>query len=112
MNARRTNDSERHSESSTSTESLSDYIPTPPDGGYGWLVVFAAFFCNFIVDGIAFTFGVFVNDLRESFGVDMASAALIGSLNSGFYLLSGTQPIVYMPYLVSVHQVCAHTLPA
>jgi hypothetical protein len=26
-----------------------------PDGGYGWVVLIAAFFCNVIVDGIIFT---------------------------------------------------------
>lgn len=26
-----------------------------PDGGYGWVVLVAAFFCNVIVDGIIFT---------------------------------------------------------
>jgi hypothetical protein len=26
-----------------------------PDGGYGWVVLVCAFFCNVIVDGIIFT---------------------------------------------------------
>ena len=27
-------------------------IPGPPDGGWGWVVCFASFLCNFMVDGI------------------------------------------------------------
>ena len=30
-------------------------IVEAPDGGYGWVVLFAAFACNVIVDGIIFT---------------------------------------------------------
>jgi hypothetical protein len=30
-------------------------IVKPPDGGYGWVVVFASFCSNAIVDGIIFT---------------------------------------------------------
>ena len=29
-------------------------LPGPPDGGWGWVVCFASFMCNFIVDGIVY----------------------------------------------------------
>lgn len=32
-------------------------IVIPPDGGFGWIVMLASFCCNFIVDGIVFSFG-------------------------------------------------------
>ncbi|VDL72221.1 unnamed protein product [Nippostrongylus brasiliensis] len=52
-----------------------DLLPVPPDGGYGWVIVLAAFFSNLIVDGSS-----------------DAATALIGSLLIGVYLLVG--PIV------------------
>ena len=27
---------------------------TPPDGGYGWVVMVASFFCSVIIDGVCF----------------------------------------------------------
>ena len=29
-------------------------LPGPPDGGWGWVICFASFMCNFIVDGIVY----------------------------------------------------------
>ena len=29
-------------------------LPGPPDGGWGWVVCFASFMCNFIIDGIVY----------------------------------------------------------
>ena len=31
-------------------------LPGPPDGGWGWVVCFASFMCNFIVDGIVYRY--------------------------------------------------------
>lgn len=64
-------------------------LPPPPDGGYGWVIVFASFMCNMIVDGIAYTFGVFMGDLVKSFGEGKGKVAWIGSLLSGMYLSAG-----------------------
>ncbi|XP_006614015.1 monocarboxylate transporter 3 isoform X1 [Apis dorsata] len=74
--------------------SLCEYhdIPPPPDGGYGWVVVFASFMCNMIVDGIAYTFGVFLGEFVTYFGEGKGKTAWVGSLLSGMYLSAG--PIV------------------
>lgn len=40
-----------------------DLVPKPPDGGYGWVIVFAAFMCNFIYDGCMYGFGVILPSL-------------------------------------------------
>lgn len=64
-------------------------VIVPPDGGWGWMVVFGSFACNMIVDGIIFSFGVFLPKISESFNVKTAQIALVGSLLSGFYLIVG-----------------------
>lgn len=71
--------------------SLCEYhdIPPPPDGGYGWVVVFASFMCNMIVDGIAYTFGIFLKDFANYFGESTGRTAWVGSLLSGMYLSAG-----------------------
>lgn len=67
-------------------------LPPPPDGGYGWVVVFASFMCNMIVDGIAYTFGIFLGVFVEFFGEGKGKTAWVGSLLSGMYLSAG--PVV------------------
>jgi len=64
-------------------------VPQPPDGGYGWVIVFASFMCNMIVDGIAYTFGVFLNELSIYYGTGRGTTAWVGSLLSGMYLCAG-----------------------
>ena len=61
----------------------------PPDGGWGWMVVAASFMCNLVVDGIIFSFGVFLERISSEFAVSKARVALVGSLQSGFYLMAG-----------------------
>lgn len=60
-----------------------------PNGGYGWVIVFLSFFCNLIVDGIAYTFGLFFDEFVSYFGTTKAKVALVGSLLNAFYLGAG-----------------------
>ncbi|XP_014278918.1 monocarboxylate transporter 9 isoform X4 [Halyomorpha halys] len=64
-------------------------IPPPPDGGYGWVIVIASFMCNMIVDGIAYTFGVFLGEFVNYYGEGKGKIAWVGSLLSGMYLSAG-----------------------
>lgn len=64
-------------------------LPPPPDGGYGWVIVFASFMCNLIVDGIAYTFGIFLPEFVDTFHVGKGTVAWVGSLLSGMYLAAG-----------------------
>ncbi|MFH4981056.1 hypothetical protein AB6A40_007765 [Gnathostoma spinigerum] len=68
---------------------MTDLVPTPPDGGYGWIVVLAAFVSNFIVDGTSNSFGAFITTYQEHFGESKAIVSLIGSILIGSYLLIG-----------------------
>ena len=61
----------------------------PPDGGWGWIVVLASFLCNLVVDGIIFSFGLFLQDLVKSFNQNKGTIAWIGSLQAGCYLVVG-----------------------
>ena len=65
-------------------------LPVPPDGGWGWLVVFASMFVNIIVDGVCFSFGIMYVELLEYFGESRGKTAWIGSLIPGMYLGTGT----------------------
>ncbi|XP_049857262.1 monocarboxylate transporter 13-like isoform X2 [Schistocerca gregaria] len=59
------------------------------DGGYGWVVVFAAFATNFIADGVTFTFGVLFVDLLRVFGEAKSHTASVGGLFMAMPLLAG-----------------------
>lgn len=72
-----------------SNDNIETTVVVPPDGGWGWVVVFASFMCNLIVDGIIFSFGTFLESIAEEFHVTKADVTLIGSLMSGFYLMVG-----------------------
>eukprot|EP00092_Neocalanus_flemingeri_P041880 GFUD01045614.1.p1 GENE.GFUD01045614.1~~GFUD01045614.1.p1 ORF type:complete len:717 (-),score=114.69 GFUD01045614.1:192-2342(-) len=67
-------------------------LPSPPDGGWGWVVCAASFLCNMILDGIAYSFGVLLTPLCRYFDSDAGTVSWVGSLLCGVYLMSG--PIV------------------
>ncbi|CAL8110742.1 unnamed protein product [Orchesella dallaii] len=72
-------------------EITADEIIVPPDGGYGYVIVFAAFLSNVIVDGIVFSFGSLKDSIYDAGGgtLDQSTIAWVGSLLTGFYLLTG-----------------------
>lgn len=84
-------DRQRHGsgQSTVSVESIENYIPTPPDGGYGWVIVMASLVCNMIVDGIGYSFGVFLMEFTDYFKETKSKVSLVGSLLCGIYLIAG-----------------------
>ncbi|XP_053408557.1 monocarboxylate transporter 14-like isoform X1 [Mercenaria mercenaria] len=83
----------RHSEiSDISEDNISNLIPTPPDGGWGWVIVASSLMCNIIVDGIGYSFGIFLPEFVNFFGETRSKVSLIGSLLCGTYLCAG--PVV------------------
>ena len=58
-------------------------------GGYGWVVVAAAFVNNLLLDGFCYAFGVLLAHFESTFQLPVALVALSGSLLNGCYMLSG-----------------------
>ena len=85
---------ERHhsrSGSSKNSSSLSSQVslPAPPDGGWGWVVVFASFMVHLIADGCGFSFGVLYVELLSFFGESKGKTAWVGSLFVSVPLITG-----------------------
>jgi len=68
---------------------VSTFTVVPPDGGWGWVIAAASFCCNIVVDGIIFSFGMFLGDISRAFGASKAEVSIVGSLLAGFYLMVG-----------------------
>ncbi|XP_039754030.1 monocarboxylate transporter 4-like [Pararge aegeria] len=77
------------SSSSSDDEDVSITEARPPDGGWGWVVVFASFMVNLIADGITFSFGVFFPHFLEYFGEGKGKTAWIAGIFMAMPLLSG-----------------------
>ena len=60
-----------------------------PDGGYGWVVVAASFICLCVLDGAAYTFGIFLDPLIEEMGGGRGQTSLAGSLLVATYAFTG-----------------------
>nr|CAH8873566.1 unnamed protein product [Trichobilharzia regenti] len=58
-------------------------LPEPPDGGWGWVVVVAAFFVHMITDGVIVSFGVLIESLIEEFQDSLSATSWIGSFSYG-----------------------------
>lgn len=84
-------DDSKDTSDSSSRASSSDVeaVVVPPDGGWGWVIVFASFMSNMVVDGIIFSFGMFLSEIATSFNTTRSQVTLVGSLMSGFYLIVG-----------------------
>ena len=61
----------------------------PPDGGWGWVVVFASFVCASVVDGVCNSFGIFLPHFMTYFGESRAKTSLAGSFMAGGFLSTG-----------------------
>ncbi|UYV69590.1 hypothetical protein LAZ67_6004035 [Cordylochernes scorpioides] len=75
------------SSSSSSTASLARR--SPPDGGWGWVVVFASFMVNLIADGVSLSFGLLFLELVEYFDASKSKTAFVGSIFLSMPLLTG-----------------------
>lgn len=60
-----------------------------PDGGWGWVIVFASFMINMISDGIPCSFGVIFVDLNDHFKAGKSKTSWVGSIFLSIPLLTG-----------------------
>ncbi|XP_034824072.1 monocarboxylate transporter 12 [Maniola hyperantus] len=67
----------------------SESLPPPPDGGWGWMVVFASFMIHIVTDGMTYSFGVFYAEFLTYFNEDQFKTAWIVSILVGVTLSSG-----------------------
>ncbi|ESP02005.1 hypothetical protein LOTGIDRAFT_230540 [Lottia gigantea] len=62
------------------------------DGGWGWIVCFAAFMINFIADGTMFSFGIIFIELLDYFKDSKFKTSIVGSSQLGLSMMMG--PVV------------------
>lgn len=62
---------------------------SPPDGGWGWCVVFAVCVMHVITDGIVYSSGIFFVEFVDRFKESKGATALIASLLLGSMLCTG-----------------------
>lgn len=55
----------------------------PPDGGWGWVVVFGSFMIHVIADGVAYSFGIYVESFLVHFEASRSEVGFLGSLMLG-----------------------------
>ncbi|CAD1473627.1 unnamed protein product [Heterotrigona itama] len=63
--------------------------PSPPDGGWGCVIVLASFLIHVIADGVTYSFGVFYLELLYYFEEGKGATAWIASILVGVTLCSG-----------------------
>ncbi|KAF6032576.1 hypothetical protein EB796_009177 [Bugula neritina] len=73
---------------STINADINEFIVTPPDGGWGWVIVLASFMNHFILDGICYAFGSFMLEYANYFGSSAATTSALMSTLVGCYMLS------------------------
>ncbi|XP_052825397.1 monocarboxylate transporter 12-like [Octopus bimaculoides] len=62
---------------------------SPPDGGWGWVVMIASMVLILLTDGIAFSVGTIYPTIRDDFKSESTKASLISALINAFSLLTG-----------------------
>ncbi|KAG5889293.1 hypothetical protein JTB14_031940 [Gonioctena quinquepunctata] len=63
--------------------------PKIPDGGWGWMVVFAAFVLNTISEGVSFSFGLLYIEFLNEFQASKSATSWVGSLFLALPLIAG-----------------------
>jgi hypothetical protein len=75
--------------SSSSSSSTASFSHVAPDGGWGWVIVFASFLVNMIADGVTFSVGVMFVDFQKEFEHSKFRTAGVIGLFHAMPLLSG-----------------------
>ncbi|KAH8360753.1 hypothetical protein KR084_006941 [Drosophila pseudotakahashii] len=86
--ARRKSQQQQHEHEQTCEMDL-ERQPTPPDGGWGWVVVFGSFMIHIVTDGMTYSFGIFYNEFLDYFNEGKGYTAWIASIMVGVTFSSG-----------------------
>jgi len=73
-------------------ERKTEVVSQHTEGGWGWVVVMASFLCVFLLDGIGYSFGVFLEPLLSDLGEGRGVLSMAGSMQVGVYGFSS--PVV------------------
>lgn len=65
------------------------YVTIPPDGGWGWMVVFGAFFCFLLVDGMVCSFGIFLSEIASDLRTTKSEVSIIAAISTATFCFSG-----------------------
>ncbi|VEN48674.1 unnamed protein product [Callosobruchus maculatus] len=65
------------------------FMTIPPDGGWGWVVVFGAFVCFMVVDGAYCSFGIFLVVMTEELNCSKSEFSISAAIGTGIFCLSG-----------------------
>ncbi|KAL5280247.1 Mct1 family protein [Megaselia abdita] len=77
------------SQNETNDLQNTEEMPKPPDGGWGWMVVWGSFMIHIITDGMTYSFGMFYLEFLDYFKEGKGYTAWIVSLLVGVTLCSG-----------------------
>jgi len=83
------------SSSSVNSEDSAQDSPAPSpsheeyEGRWAWVVLLASFLCLCVLDGISYTFGMFLGPLMEELKCGRSAISTAGSLQVGIYSMSG-----------------------
>lgn len=59
-----------------------------PDGGWGWVIVFAVFTGNCLMDGCVGSYGIFYPELLRAFDAGPVITSMAGSLLPAVHMLT------------------------
>lgn len=65
--------------------------PSPPDGGYGWVVVVSAFFIMGLTAAVLKNFGLFFLDIQNHFGVRTSTTCWVTSTTIAMFHIGGKE---------------------
>lgn len=70
---------------------MKEYSVDAPDGGYGWVVVIAAFFSRGLTTAIFKNFGLFFLEIQNYYNVFTSTVSWITSTSIAMFHLGGEQ---------------------
>jgi len=80
-----------------------------PDGGWGWVISVATCLLCFIVEGVGYSFGVFLEYYTESFDASVRNTSLASALLYGVFSIA-CMYLLYILYVLTLYPVCTYSI--